>query len=262
MKSAAFAIAVILGGCVVLLFGCSKSTEYLPEPPDPYFELRQQIAKSPRADEEAELMALWMSGDVVAYDRDYLQVRDALSLVRGTFSDTIPYLDSVNFVYRFQESVIGLVLSDYAVQQLRAGTFVEWDSLNELYRLSEIDTTWLAGSGHITLSFEGRLNPQVLSARYGLLDGVDAGFLFAKVGDYSNIYPWRSGYDHTFLLRRGWENCVSQCEGNEFWYFKVNDGNARYIGGYVADGAEEPPVWWDEAEGAFCTYISHWLCYR
>jgi hypothetical protein len=233
--------------------------EYEPGPPDPFEDLKEQIAKSPRADEEAELMTLWITGDVVAYQRDYDRVRAALSLVRETHGDSVPYLDSVQFVYRYQEGVIGLALSETAVEQLRAGTYVDWDSLNALFRVAEIDTTRLATSGQVDLTFEGRLNPDLLVSYYARLDSVET-YLYVRTGDYPNIYPWKSGYDHTFLLRQAWGDCMRYCDGNLFWYFKVVEGEPLYLGEYNPEASVIPPAWWGEASASFCKYIKHPLC--
>ncbi len=262
MKSILLMISSLLTGCALVLISCSKGLDYEPEPPDPYFELRQQIAKSPRADGEAELMALWMSGSVVAYQRDYDRVRDALALVREIYADTVPFLDSAEFVYRMQESVIGIGLTESAIERLRAGTYIEWDSLNELYRLSDIDTSRMAVSRQVELSFEGRLNPSLLSTYYGQLDGVSESYLYVQIGDYSNIYPWQVDYNYTFLLREAHGDCMFQCDSNQFWYFRVSDGEAEYIGKYLPGGASVPPAWWDQARVPFCRYIRHSLCYQ
>jgi hypothetical protein len=244
-----------------ILWGCSKSVNYEPAPPDPYEELQVQLAQSPRPDEEAELMALWMSGDVVAYERDYDRVREALDLVRTTFRDTVSFLDSIEFLYRVQESVIGLALTDSATGQLRAGAYTDWDSLNTLFQLIEIDTSMLAVSQQVDLTFEGRLNPSLLSVYYAALPGVTGSFLYVRTGDYSNIYPWKSGNDFTFLLRSAWGDCLPQCDFNRFWYFRVGDGVADYIGEYLVDDPPIWPYWWEDAKVAFCRYISHRLCY-
>jgi len=251
----------IIIAVAVAALSCSKSVEYEPGPPDPYEDLKTQIAQSPRPDEEAELMALFASGDVVAYQRDYDRFRDALNIVSTSFRDSVPELDSIHFVYRFQVGVIGLILKAAAVQQLRDGMFTDWDSLNALYRVSEIDTSGLATSQQVVLTFEGRLNPLLLQSYYSQAVTDTSGFVFVRTGDYSNIYPWKSGYDHTFLLRKAWGNCMSMCDSNRFWYFKVVEGEARYLGEYCPDDSPYPPDWWDEAKVPFCAYTDHPLCY-
>jgi hypothetical protein len=242
----------------IAITSCSKSVEYEPPPPDPYEDLKAQIAQSPRPDEEAELMALFSTGQVVANQRDYDRVREAVSLVRVTFRDSIPFLDSVVFTHNVSVGVISVLLDEEAVDQLREGSFVDWDSLNTLYRVAEIDTTWLESSDQVVLTFEGRLDPSLLSFYYTQLRGVVGAGISVEMGDHSNIYPWMSGFDdRTFLLRKAWGDCLNQCDHNIFWYFKVSDGEAHYIGEYNPDDSPIQPIWWDEARTPFCRYISY-----
>gem|GEM_PF-706473 len=251
-----FAAMILVLAIVVM--SCSKSVEYEPGPPDPYEDLKEQIAKSPRPDEEAELMALFSSGHVVAHQRDYDRVREAVSLVRETFRDSVPFLDSVQFTYNASVGVVLILLNEEAVGQLRDGSFVDWDSLNTLYRVAEIDTTWLGSSDQVVLTFEGRLNPSLLSFYYSQLDCVVGVGISVEIGDHSNIYPWMSGFDdRTFLLRKAWGDCLTQCDNNRFWYFKVVDGEAEDIGEYAPDASPISPVWWDQARTAFCRYIAY-----
>lgn len=250
---------VALMAIAAFVLSCSSGVEPLPEPLSEYEELRQQLAKSPRPDEEAELMALWMSGYVVAHQRDYDRVRAAVELVRETYRDSIPYLDSVEFTYDLEISMIAVLLDEQAVSQLRDDSYTDWDSLNELFRVAEIDTTSLEYRGEVTLTFEGRLNPSLLSAYYnpGLVQGIRGSGVYVPSGDHSNIYPWTSGSDFMFLLRRAWGDCSSWCPENQFWYFKVVDGEALYVGSYYAVDPYIFPEWWGEASVPFCRYIPH-----
>ena len=262
LSGSSISVALILA-LAIAITSCSKSVEYEPPPPDPYEDLKEQIAKSPRPDEEAELMVLFSTGHVVAHQRDYDRVREAVSLVRETFRDSVPFLDSVKFEYRYQVSVFGLILKETAVQQLRDGIFTDWDSLNTLYRVSEIDTSGLAASQQVVLTFEGRLNPLLLQGYYAQVVTDTTGFIFLRNDDYSNIYPWMSGFDdHTFLLRKAWGDCLNQCDHNRFWYFKVVDGEAKYIGEYDPGVSPASPVWWNEARASLCAYVpkDHFLC--
>lgn len=256
-SGSSISVAMTLALAIVLA-SCSKSVEYEPLPPDPYEDLKTQIAQSPRPDEEAELMVLFSTGHVVAHQRDYDRVREAVSLVRETFRDSIPFLDSVEFRLNVSVGVILILLNEGAVEQLRDGSFVDWDSLNTLYRVAEIDTTGLDSLDQVVLTFEGRLNPSLLSFYYTQLESVYGAGISLEEGDYSNIYPWMSGFEvHTFLLRKAWGDCLNQCDYDRFWYFKVVDGEAKYIGEYSPDDSPGTPNWWNEGRTPFCTYISY-----
>jgi hypothetical protein len=242
---------------------CSRSVDPEPEPLSEYDELKQQIAHSPREDEEAELMALWLRGDVVAFDRDYDAVKNALARVREQFGDSIPQLNSIQFKYQYQEGVVGLILTESAIAQLRAGEYVEWDSLNTLFKVADIDTSRMEASSQVELSFEGRLNPAMLQAYYAKLAGVSSGFLGVWIEDDSNIYPWKLDNQYTFLLREAWGDCLLEfeCKYSHFWYFKVIGSTAYLIGDFLVDDNPNWPDWWDEAKEPFCRYTNNSICY-
>ncbi len=240
---------------------CSKSVDPEPEPLSEYDELKQQIAHSPREDEEAELMALWLRGDVVAYDRDYDGVKSALASVREQFGDSIPQLKSIQFVYPYQEGTAGLIVTETAIAQLRAGEYMEWDSLNTLYKVADIDTSRMEASNQVELTFVGRLNPALLQTYYARLTGVSSGYLGVRVEDYSNIYPWKLDNQYTFLLRQAWGDCIAECQYSHFWYFKVVGSTAYLIGDFLVDDNPVWPSWWDEAKEPFCRYTGHSICY-
>ena len=238
----------------IMIVSCSKSVNTLGDDPDPYDVLRKQLAQSPRDNEEAELMTLWLSGDIVAYSLDYNRVRDALNVLRQTYSDSIPQLDSIHFVYPDQESGIAVILSESATDELRVGSFVDWDSLNTLFQMETIDTSQLATSRQVDLTFKGRLNPSLLAHYYMQLDGVTGTGFYPRTVDYSNLYPWTLGDNHTFLLRKAWGNCENECQNNHFWYFRVSGSNAVFVGELLWSSGVSLPDWWDEASVALCRY--------
>lgn len=254
-------ILISVAALVVLLMSCSKGVDPEPDPLSEFDELKQQIAHSPREDEEAELMALWLRGDVVAYDRDYDAVKNALARVRDQFADSVSQLTSIQFTYPYQEGTVGVILTESAIAQLRAGEYVEWDSLNTLFKVAEIDTSRMEASNQVELSFEGRLNPALLQIYYANLAGISSGFLGVRVGDYSNIYPWKLDNQYTFLLRQAWGDCMAGCLYSHFWYFRVAGSTAYLIGDFLVDDNPDWPDWWDEAKVPFCRYTNSSLCY-
>ena len=82
-------LTTVLYFTFVLFLSCTdKSTE--PQPPDEFEEFKDQIAASPRTDETAELMALFVSGREVAYQTIYDGFRNSLDLVKTQYRSTVP----------------------------------------------------------------------------------------------------------------------------------------------------------------------------
>ncbi|MBU1320440.1 MAG: hypothetical protein KKG33_12545 [candidate division Zixibacteria bacterium] len=260
VKTAYTLLILALAGSLVLV-SCGRSVDPEPEPPDDLVDLQNQLAESPRDNEEAELMALWMVGKVVAYTRDYNRIVDALNIVRQTYSDSVPQLDSIQFAYPFQPSEIIVLVDSAARAKLRIGAYTDWDSLNSLFRVTDIDTTDLGISQQVQLSFLGRLNPDLLADSYWdlgqLRGGITGTGIYVNVGDQSNLYPWEVGTFMTFLLRRADGDCPAGCINSHFWYFRVSEGHAELVGDFEAEDGVPFPDWWDVANAGFCEYFHY-----
>jgi len=228
---------------------CDKSVKY--QPVDSQADLKKQLSHSPRPDAEAERMALWLGGEVVAHDTLYEKLTSAAALVRSTFGDSVPYLNAMGFSLAYCDNYIDLLLTADAVDSVREGRYHEWDSLNKLFRTTSIDTLFDDGFFHYnwaTLRFDVRLNPIVLGSLYAKLDGVESTGIWGwTMPDHGNFYPRITDDGVTFLLREAWGDCYVGCIYSHYWYFKVKDSGAEYVGDYLADHSSDPPDWWEEA---------------
>ena len=240
----------------LMMISCDGITQ--PEPVDPFADLKQRLAQSPRENEEAELMALWLSDEIVAPETLYVQVHDALTRLRDTFGDSVHCLDSISYRHTHQVSYVSLAMNACAVESIREGTYHHWDSLNTLYRVTSIDTSWFSeGWLHLAiLRFEGRLNPVILGEYYEQLDGV--GFVGLEnnyLGDGPNLYPWKTESGFTFLLRNTWDCWPIGCPLGHFWYFREIDQQPVLVGDYLFDSESEWPDWWAEANDSYCAWF-------
>jgi hypothetical protein len=249
MRSYFISLSLLALAICLALSACDKSVKY--QPVDPQADLKKQISHSPRPDEEAEHMALWLGGEVVAHDTLYEKLKNATALVRNTFRDTVPYLDSMGFIPVYCDNYLDLLLTTDAVDRVREGTYREWDSLNRLFRTTSVDTLFDVAVFHYnwaTLRFDVRLNPIVLGSLYVKLEGVESTGIWAwTMPDHGNLFPRITDDGVTFLLRQSWGDCYLGCISSHYWYFRVKDSGAEYVGDYLADHSSEPPDWWEEA---------------
>jgi len=261
MRLRLLSLTVRLFISVLAFLSCERSVE--PEPPDPLKDLKEQLSHSPRADREAELMALWLGGEVVAHDTLYEKLKNAAALVRNTFRDIVPYLDSMEFGYYYRDSYLEILMSPDSVEALHSGTYHEWDQLNELYRIADIDTTLLSQNRVVVLTFEGRLSPLFLGSLYMKLRGTGWMILSPiRFGDYGNFYPWITDDGCRFLLRKAWRDCNVECRANHFWYFGVTESGAEYYGDVLEeDYPAQWPDWWAEAKVAMDAWKSQVSCW-
>jgi len=260
MKISLSALSLILVAALAVILSCGRSVDPEPQPPDELVDLQNQLAESPRDNEEAELMAMWL-GREVAHTRDYDKIRTALSVLRDNYRSSVPQLDSIEFSYFNEVGRIFVFLTASAVTQLRTGVYADWDSLNTLYRMTDMDTIRIWNSGEVSLSFEGRLKPELMGAIYGSLPSIWHYGINLRGGDWSNLYPWPEGNAMTFLLRRADGDCPAGCINSHFWYFRVTEGHAEYVGDFEVEDGIPFPDWWDVAKSGFCHYFSYFHGY-
>lgn len=268
MKNRLFLIGMI----IVLVVGISYSEtgNRNTDATNDLSELKRQLEQTPRPDKEAELAALWLSDEIVAPESLYQQIRDGLSIIRSEYSDWDahkidpygkfdPY--GMHFRYRVEESRIKIGFTDSIVAQIRRGSYTEWDSLNALYRVTEIDTSWFGkinpNTGSVHLKFKGRLNPDSLVHYYSRLDGINWIQIIPVPGDFSNVFPWFVNHKLAFLFRDAWGDCPAGCMYSRFWYFKTEYTAFKFIGNFTASYDSIAPQWWQEIKHAYCKFRGH-----
>ena len=263
LKAHKIPVLILLISISALLLFCSKITDF--GDTDGLSELERLLEQTPRADKEAELAALWLSDELLAPESLYQEIRDGLSIIRsnyGIWENFNPF--SLHFQYNLVESMIFIRFTDSIVAQIRQGTYTGWDSLNTLYRVIEIDTSWFSFIGSVKLYFKGRLNPEILARHYRQLDGVVGAEASSYGGDWSNVYPWIVDGKLAFLFRQAWGDCPCGCEYSHFWYFKKENGSYEFVGDFNSAIDSLAPEWWQKVKWAYCKfrYIPDEYCSR
>lgn len=148
---------------LILLFclvgGCSKSTK------------QEDFELAPWVNVEAELIALCLSGQVVAPDSLSNQILSDLSTIRSTYGDDFKRVKQIGFRPPWIESCLIVSFDDTTAQQVANGEYHDWDELNQRYQVTKIDTTHVAHSGYVKLYFENTLHPFRLGELYAILPG-------------------------------------------------------------------------------------------
>ena len=218
-----------------LTIDCSKSTR------------TECPLRTPKADEEAELIALCLSGELVAPDGLYEQVRRDLAGIRATFGDTSEWINQIKFLPPWVPGNLLIGFDETAFQLIRDGQYHAWDSLNQQYQATDMDTIPFSSGGVVLLMFQGRLHPWRLVELYEDLPGVWAIHPNGRIGDWSSVYARQASGGMTYLFRHGWGDCPSGCIYSEFWYFRVDDNWPMFVGHWVPHEEPNVPEWWEEA---------------
>lgn len=227
------ALVLILLSC--LGYGCSKSTKH------------ENIGLTPQANEEAELISLYLSGELVAPDWLYGQVLEDLTSIRSTFGDDFDAITRTTFMPPWVVSCIIIGFDDTTAQKVANGEYHDWDAFNEKYQVIKIDTGFIQPMDAVVLYFKGRLHPRRLAEQYAILPGVKYTGPNGLFGDWPNIYPRKTRDGITYLFRNGWGDCPSGCIHNEYWYFISKANQPVFIGHWTRPGGPPEPDWWFEA---------------
>jgi hypothetical protein len=147
-------------------------------------------------------------------------------------------------------------MEQQALQELKAGNYHEWDSLNRIYG---IDSIIIRNEyfGWVRLTSKEHINPFVVAFEYSKLRGIEGASANGYGGDWPNTYPWIVDDELVFLVREAWGDCPSGCIHSKFWYFKSNGDQIDFIGGY--EPGQELPAWWDEISPALYKYRHPWI---
>jgi hypothetical protein len=205
---------------------------------------RDRAVVVPWGDEDAELMALCLSGELRAPEDLYSIISSDLSDVRGEFGPAHAPLDQIHFRTPWIVSCLIVTFDSVTAASVAAGTYHAWDDLNQTYGLVRTDVGSITLPSHMAvLYFGGRLHPRRLADLYKALPGANAEPNGIS-GDGSNIYPRKNGAAMTYLFRLAWGDCLSGCISNEYWYFScTNFSRPVLVGHWKPEPGSGQPLW-------------------
>lgn len=206
----------------------------------------ENLTFAPEDQEEAELIALCLSGDLEAPDSLYNLILSNLGAVRSEFSERFESINRIRFKPPWVESCIIIGFDEATDQLVKSGEYHAWDELNSEYQVTEIDTRI---TGAAVLYFKGVLHPRRLSEFYRGLPGVRYVEPNGLIGDSPNVYPRQTLQGISYLFRNAWGDCPAGCTADEYWYFRVSGpSGVDFVGYWPAHLNDKPPSWWIEAE--------------
>ncbi len=232
------------------VFGCGSDDTTGP-PPDAGSD-DELIAQ--REDAEAEMAALWLSGELTAPDSLCLILKADLHAIRAEFRDEYPFVDSLWFQPPWTPGAIAVDFREWVCQEVRDGSYHDWDELNATFGLVETRIySWPWEWCTVELYFGTMLHPVRLSDSYRPLRGVAyASPGSAMLGDWPNIYPWEAEGIRTYLFRKAWGDCPCGCMHSEYVYFRIMSSGPVVVGDYAGG---QPPEWWEEARAGEDAYL-------
>jgi len=151
------------------------------------WELCSDVTSTPKENEEAEELALWLSGSLVAPETLYSRVRADLATIRSSYGDSFPVLMNTPFRPWWIASKLHVSLTYEARERFLLGEYHDLDDLNGQLGLASMEYNSSVG---LVLSFRGRLNPAQLAELYRVVPSVAKAKTVERSGDSSKVYPW------------------------------------------------------------------------
>lgn len=202
------------------------------------------LAASPRADADAERLALCLDGAAVASEATYVRTVVDLPVITALAPVTPTYGARYGDVYEH-----GLVVctDDTATwAEVDAGTYTGWDCANAWYR-GAVESLY----GSITcaaVTFEPRLDPRFLVDEYAALPGMNYAEPGAVAGDGSTWKGVKDGETVHYVYddRRG--DCPSGCTFGTTYYIRSDGPGAAELvdswsWGDTGASPEPEPAW-------------------
>jgi hypothetical protein len=238
LKARLWKIAFLLTLLFYLVINCSN----------PFSSLTDlDIELTPEDYVEAELIALCLSGELVAPDDIWDQVLRDLADIRSTHGDTFGSILSIRFSPPWIVGNLIIGFDSSTAQMVANGDYNAWNQLNESYQVTEIDTRSIRYDW-VLVHFKDRLHPRRLAEMYEVLPGVAYAEPNGIMGDRSNIYPRQTFRGITYLFREGWGDCPSGCIYNIYWYFVIEWNRPTFFGQWNPQENPREPDWWNEAK--------------
>lgn len=195
---------------------------------------------TPRAQADAEILALEASGEFIAPEPLYQRIVAELAGIRAGF----PALAEIGVrPCHLSDSVIVHFTAE-GFEQLGNGTYTAWDDFNENLALESIEAlpSILLPPVPVALHFEGRYNANRVALGYSGLPEIASAEPNGLAGDGPDICLARRGQDHLYIFRDAHGDCPAGCINENFTALSVDpSGNIAEVGEW--DGSGGPPLW-------------------
>ncbi|MCX6339936.1 MAG: hypothetical protein NTX71_08460 [Candidatus Aureabacteria bacterium] len=183
-------------------------------------------------DQEAAVLALETSGELLPPEDLYNQIHADLAAIRLAYPD----MNMVTHMPPWTPGELEVTLTPEAMDQYKKGEYHGLDVLNVEYgpvKIVPYDTC-------LVLRFTQPYHPSVLAVYYGEADGVSRVEPAYIAGDGSRIRVFIPHYEFNF----GWGDCPAGCIFRHYWDYTVVDGSVTLVkeGGDLLPGVTPDPA--------------------
>ena len=198
----------------------------------------EELALTPREDDNLEQLAVVATMRVVAGEDQYQRVSRDVAMIRAIRPD----LADIGFLPNFGQDLI--VRADEAtVARMVAGTYGAWECLNRRFKVNEIRS----GAGtpdRVDLAFDGVYDIPTLAERYWELPGVQSATGGVRFGDGSTICVTPAASEWHYVVDQGTGDCESGCIDHDYNYFVTGEDGTLVRSASWAERSLDPKPQW------------------
>ena len=206
----------------------------------------EQLASTPRADHDLELLVLCMSQQFIAPQEDYDRVVADVTAIRamdGRVSHITPRLWT-------DGKTLSIHADDAATfEAMQDGSYEPWQCLHEAYEFQSIEPDY--GCCGLLVSLEGIYDTRQLEDEYRAMTGIVSAMRwntnYFEDTDGPTIRGAIEGDTYHYIFRDAWDDCPAGClQGTEYYYRTEEPGEATLVDTFTWSweyGAPSYPDW-------------------
>ncbi len=209
------------------------------------------LALTPRANFDAEYLAMEASGEMVAPQQLYERVVTELAMIREQNSEVngeencdLTALNCPITVRTDWSSDEPLVVGfdEEGQTKIESDTYTDWNELNQFFRMNPIQT--ILNSSFVILGSDAVVNIEKLSQEYAKLSHITSADPNYLAGDSNDICLSIEGEVHSYIFNEGFGDCPSGCISETYYGFSIDaDGNLTQLGTWSNSESSEEPEW-------------------
>ncbi len=193
-----------------------------------------EIAATPRADENLELLALRLSGGIVADQATYDRIVRDVSAVRAQDERVA----TIAYFPQSDGKSIGLSPDQQTDEAMRSGQYQGWNCLNQAYVVTDthFDDANPPFDANVYLELKGIYDISKVVMQYGQLPGVKAFNSGPGGGDGPTICVTRESDIWHYVFDQAGGDCPAGCTEHTYYHFSTNvAGSVTTLGQIPAD---------------------------
>ena len=198
----------------------------------------EEIAATPRADADAEWLALSLGDRLTADPATYARVSSDLTAIRALAPDV------AGLHVRREDATVTLTVEDGT--SLRRDRYHNWDCLNDHYGLVSIaaDEPSLSGVAFAFVRLKGRYATDLIACGYARLPHVAYAEASGLIGDGSTINVFAEGEVFHYVFDHAGGDCPAGCTTHVASHFTTNaKGVVARVDTYDNAGGAAEPDW-------------------